>query len=72
MTPLIDRAVYLLHKKERLQIDRFYIAWISLRENGEFEDFENTNFDKLWTWACKRWKHFPTRECEIRTKNGII
>ena len=66
MTSLIDAAVRLYHKREREQIDRFFNAFDSLQKTGKYQDFENTNCDKIWSWSCKRWKNFPNREYELR------
>ena len=62
----IDSAVKLYHKREREQIDRFFTAFKELKENGTYQSFENTNADKIWTWACHRWKEFPKREYDLR------
>lgn len=63
---LKDSAVRLYHKKERDQIDKFFNAVQQLNNTGSFDNFENTNADKVWTWGCKRWKDFPYREFELR------
>ena len=66
MTNLIDSAVRLYHKREREQIDRFFNAFEILQKSGKYQEFENTNADKIWSWACKRWKNFPSREYDLR------
>jgi hypothetical protein len=66
---LLDSAVRLYHKREREQIDRFFDSFDSFRKTGKHKPFENTNVDKIWTWAYKRWKNFPYREYELRQKH---
>ena len=68
MTKLMDAAVRLYHKREKEQNDRFFIAFGQIKLTGSFTDFENTNSDKIWSWAIKRWRGFPNREYEIRTE----
>jgi hypothetical protein len=66
MVNLMDAAVRLYHKREREQVDRFFNAFEILQKTGKVVDFENTNADKVWTWACKRWRNFPKREYDLR------
>ena len=64
----MDAAVRLYHKREREQIDRFFNALERYNKTGKYEHFENTNAEKIWFWAIKRWRYFPHREYEIRTE----
>lgn len=66
MPNLIDSAARLYHQREREQVDRFFNAFEVLQKTGKYQEFENTNADKIWSWACKRWKNFPHREYELR------